>query len=261
MYKTNLHPSWNTLLTKAFRNDTLSIALETNGRGFQGFIIELPGAFVRGRTEHEALSKTIKEAASYAKWLESSAPTRIRARVVQRHQCELTVEDGDCEILVHTDRDALAEKDFAQLSDLVTHSGRTFFRLYESVSLKDWVDSSKSRQTFYGQTPKTIRENFDHVKGAQYYYLSRIRTPFQFVKDGDFLAIRQQCLDRLKELYSMNGNSEVFSLDNENWTLAKILRRFIWHDRIHARAIVRILQKQQSQGFIQDYKDPFCFQL
>ena len=59
----------------------------------------------------------------------------------------------------------------------------------------------------------------------------------------------------------MNGNSEVFSLDNENWTLAKILRRFIWHDRIHARAIVRILQKQQSQGFIQDYKDPFCFQL
>jgi len=261
MYKPNLHPSWNKLLTKAFQNDTLSIALETNGRGFQGFIIELPGAFVRDRTEQEALSKTIKEATSYAKWLEISAPTSIKARVVQRHQCELTVEDGDCEILFDRDQDALAETEFADLSDLVKHSGQTFSRLYESVSLKDWVDSSKSRPTFYGQTPKTVRENFDHVKGAQYYYLSRTKTSFQFVKDGDFLAIRQQCLDQLTELYSKNGNSEVFSADDENWTLAKILRRFIWHDRIHARAIVRILQKQQSQGLIQDYKDPFCFQL
>jgi len=235
--------------------------LETNGKGFQGFIIELPGAFVRGRTEQEALSKTIKEATSYAKWLESPAPTSTKARVVQRHQCELTVEDGDCEILLHADQDVLDQRRLAQLRDLVKHSGQTFSRLYDSVSLKDWVDSSKSRPTFYGQTPKTVRENFDHVKGAQYYYLSRTRSPFQFVKDGDFVAIRQQCLDQLTELYSKNGNSEVFSADNESWTLAKILRRFIWHDRIHARAIVRILQKQQSQGLIQDYKDPFCFQL
>src|SRR6266849_10895335 len=124
MYRAS-HFSWEGLLTKGFQNDALSIALETNGRGFQGFIIELPGAFVRGRIEQEALSKTEKEATSYAKWLESSAPTSIKARVVQRHQCELTVEDGDCEILVHADRDAITETEFAQLSDLVKHSGQT----------------------------------------------------------------------------------------------------------------------------------------
>jgi hypothetical protein len=261
MSKTNLHHSWNRLLTKAFQNYTLSIALETNGRGFHGFIIELPGAFVRGRTEQETLSKTQKEATSYSKWLESPAPTQIVARIVQRHQCELAVEDGDCEILLHADQDPLDQMEFALLRDLVKHSGQTFSQLYESVSVKNWVDSSKARPTFYGQTPKTIRENFDHVKNTQYYYLSRTKTPFQQVKDGDFLAIRQQCLDQLTELYSKNGNSEVFSIDNENWTLAKILRRFIWHDRIHAKAIVRILQKQQSRGLIQEYTDPFCFQL
>src|SRR5712692_11028319 len=126
MHETNLQHEWNRLLTKAFQNDTLSLALETNGRGFQGFITELPGAFVRGRTEQEALSKTEKEATSYAKWLESPAPTSTKARVVQRHRCELTVEDGDCEILLHADQDVLDQMRFAQLQDLVKHSGQTF---------------------------------------------------------------------------------------------------------------------------------------
>ena len=29
----------------------------------------------------------------------------------------------------------------------------------------------------------------------------------------------------------------------ETWTLRKLLRRFIWHDRIHARAMVRMMKR------------------
>jgi len=46
------------------------MAFETNGKGYMGFIVELPGAFIRGITEQEALTKVKKEVSLYLKWLE-----------------------------------------------------------------------------------------------------------------------------------------------------------------------------------------------
>ena len=43
----------------------LTVAIESNGKGVIGFIVGLPGGFVRGRTEAEALSKANAEANRY----------------------------------------------------------------------------------------------------------------------------------------------------------------------------------------------------
>jgi hypothetical protein len=48
-------------------------------------------------------------------------------------------------------------------------------------------------------------------------------------------------------------------MDDEEWTVRKILRRFVWHDRIHGKAIVRIMQKQKQLGLIAGFEDPFHF--
>ncbi len=161
------------LLSKPIQiGDTVSIALETNGRGFQGFFVELLGAFVRGHAEQEALTKVQREADSYLKWLKSPPRPSLKANVVQRHHCKLTVEDGDCEILLEADRAPMLSPEFAQLVDLVEYSGQAFSQLCRNAELRDWVDPVRARGTFYGQTPKTIRETFDHVKKAQYYYLT-----------------------------------------------------------------------------------------
>ena len=78
----------------------LSVALETNGKGFHGFIVELPGAFVRGSKEEETLSKAQHEATSYLAWLGIELKQLPTAREVQTHLCKLMVEDADCEILL-----------------------------------------------------------------------------------------------------------------------------------------------------------------
>ena len=44
----------------------------------------------------------------------------------------------------------------------------------------------------------------------------------------------------------------------ENWPLRKVLRRFIWHDRIHAKAMYRMASKVFGATKI---KNPFCFSL
>jgi hypothetical protein len=236
----------------------ISVALETNGRGFIGFIVQLPGAFVRGRTEEEALSKVNGEVHSYTKWLDIEPPAQYEVHVSQRHPCALTVEDADSEILLEEDKSPRNEHEFMELCDLVAYSGRTFYALSKNAELENWIDESRIRKTFYGDMPKTIREIFDHVNGTQYYYLSRAR-PKAKERVGDFLETRQNCLSALWELFEQQSNDQVFQVDNEEWTLVKILRRFIWHDRIHGKAIVRIMRKQKQLGLVSGVEDPFHF--
>jgi predicted RNase H-like HicB family nuclease len=239
----------------------LSVALETNGRGFHGFIVELPGAFVRGATEEEAQSKAQHEAASYLAWLGRELKQLPKAQIVQTHRCNLMVEDADCEILLDVDRGPMSDREFQLLVELATHSGVSFTKLYEQTQLKDWVDEARIRKTFYGGNKKTIKEIFDHVKRTQYYYLSRTRIAFSEDEALPFMELRQSSLDSLALLFIREGNSKIYNVEHEEWTLKKILRRFVWHDRIHGKAITRILEKQRKLGLIDRYEDPFRFEI
>jgi len=238
--------------------DTVSVALESNGKGFIGYIVELPGAFVRGKTEEEALSKAGGEIRAYMKWLGVEAKASYECRVVQRHRSALMVEDADNEILLEDDKGAVRDEEFRRLRDLALYSGETFLRLYTNAKFKDWVDEARIRKTFWGENPKTIREVFEHARLTQYYYLSRTKVAFS-EKEGEFIKIRQLCLTKIEELWKEFNNSLVFDVDNELWTLKKMLRRFIWHDRIHGKAMTRILEKQKQLGIIETYEDVFCF--
>ena len=236
----------------------ISVAVETNGRGFIGFIVQLPGAYVRGETEEEALSKVDSEAGSYAKWLGVEPRVHYETHVSQRHVCTLAVEDADSEILLDEDKSRMSDYAFKELSDLARYSGETFYALYRNAELENWVDERRIRKTFYGETPKTIREILEHVNGTQYYYLSRANLTLK-ERTGGFLQVRRNCLSILRDLFEEQQNDQLFRVDNEEWTLRKILRRFVWHDRIHGKAIVRIMQKQKQLGLIAGFEDPFRF--
>jgi hypothetical protein len=138
-----------------------SMGLETNGKGVIGFIIELPGGFVRGRTETEALHKTRNEVKSYLKWLGISAQDfEYDTEVVQRHISQLVVEDGDNEILLHCDEGEMVEEEFKEFIEIVAYSGQTLAKLYSDAKLKDWVDEMRARKTFYGENPKDNQRDF-----------------------------------------------------------------------------------------------------
>ena len=240
------------------KTNRLSVAFETNGKGFIGFIVELPGAFVRGKTEGEALSKVNVEVNSYLRWLGDSKAHNFEFQVIQRRSSNLMVEDADNEILLDADREYLNEEEFKKLLNLVHYSGETFFALCESSALKDWVDESRIRKAFYGENPKTIQEIFNHVSRTQYYYLSRVKLKFSEEETG-FLKIREICLLELSKIFQESNNLLVYYIDEESWTIRKVLRRFIWHDRIHGKAITRILEKQKQSGMIREHIDPFYF--
>lgn len=238
--------------------DRLSLAFETNGRGCLGYIVQLPGAYVRGPTEKEALSKVTSEMKSHNRWLGAKLPPSVRTMIVQWHQSQLHVEDADSEILLDVDRRPFQNGELATLLDLVKYSGETIFKAYDQAELKEWVDESKRRSTFYGAVPSTIEEVLGHVSSAQHFYMARLGVNLENGTDK-FLEIRRRCVDELARLHDGGVNSNLFSSENELWTLKKVLRRIVWHDRIHGKAIIRMQAKQKRARLIDDYSDPFHF--
>jgi hypothetical protein len=235
----------------------VTMAFETNGKGCLGFLCEYPGAFVRGRTIDEALSKIEHELKSYQKWRGMDLEEKIIPEVIQIHESSLMVEDGDTEILLDVDKEEIDPEEFSLLIDLVKKSGLTTYEILENAEFKDWIDEDRIRKTFYGDTPKTIREIFEHINSVQYYYLSRLNIYME--RQIDFLEGRESCIKEITSLFCKEGNSRIYNIDNEKWTIKKVLRRFIWHDRIHSRSMVKILSKQKNNGIIDGYKDPFYF--
>ena len=232
----------------------LTVAVESNGRGVMGFIVDLPGGFVRGRTEAEAMSKVGAEASRYLAWVGMEANERVRGFVVQRCVSRLTVEDGDTLILLDADRRRMRPDEFHPLSDLALFSGQTFEALYQGAELKRWVDPAKERATFHGPCPSSIEAAHSHVAKTQAFYLSRLGLPLQ---EGDFMMMRRLALSLLRKEFDAHNNGPPVAVDGELWTLKKVLRRLVWHDRIHAKAVVRMMRKQEQLGLISAHIDPF----
>ncbi|MGE5599829.1 MAG: hypothetical protein ACM3XS_10650 [Bacteroidota bacterium] len=237
----------------------LPVALETNGRGWLGFLIDLPGAFVRGAGLEETLAKVPGEARAYRRWLGLAEEDPGPALVVQTFRSAAAIEDGDTRMLLEADRGEMAEAVFADLVRLARRSERDILRLHDLAALPDWEDPARARETFYGRNPRSLREILNHVRITHDYYLSRVGLACRAPRE-DFPASREEALAKLAELFRRENNGRVYEAeDGELWTLRKILRRFVWHDRIHARAMARILMKQKKLGLIEGYEDPFGF--
>jgi len=234
----------------------LTVAVESNARGVIGFIVDLPGAFVRGKSEAEALSKVNAEASRYLAWVGLGGSARFQGFVVQRCSSSLAVEDADSLILLDADRRRMRPDEFRALSDLALYSGQTFEGFYQSAALKNWVDPAKVRSTFHGPCPSTVEATHSHVLKTQAYYLSRLGLPLQ---EGEFMMMRRLGLNLLRKEFEAHGTRPPVEVDGELWTLKKVLRRFVWHDRIHAKAIARMMRKQEQLGLISEYPDPFRF--
>lgn len=233
------------------------VEIETNGKGYLGFLCGYPGAYIRGKSIEEALSKTGHELQSYQKWLGIEEKGTFQAHVVKKHESSLMIEDADSNILLETDLEPMTKREFDELSFLLLKSGKTTYQIYQSAEFKDWIDQDRIRKAFYGDTPKTIREILHHIDSVQYYYLSRMMS--SPTRKPDFITGREKCIERLQNLFHENYNNQINHKDGEFWTLKKNLRRFFWHDRIHSKSMIKILRKQQEMGIIKSVQDPFFF--
>ena len=210
--------------------------LETNGKGFLLYAENFPGAYVLGASLAEAMGKWDRELAAYLRWRDGTDAPRCAVRIVQEKRSELHVEDADSDVLFDRERAPLDRAEYEALRALCLRSAADFLALYGAVPEKD-RPLSPARESFYGPVPSTAEEMYQHSKNVNSYYLGEIGV--EAPNGPDILRCREEGFSRLEERKNFLGNPVFDGSYGELWSLRKVLRRFLWHDRIHARALTR----------------------
>jgi len=226
---------------------------EHNGDDTLLYAVNLPGAYARGENKDIAISKMQNEALSWLQWSCGDISDRMEIKIVQDAPCMLDVKDADSDVLFDTERDSLSLEEYTALKMLVLKSAADFQLLYESIPDKNKSDISQ-RRTFYGQMPRTAEEMYNHTKNVNAYYFGEINIDAD--NDGTILECRRRGFDRLELMPDFLDNPVIEGSYGEWWSLRKMMRRFLWHDRIHAKAMYRMAVRLFGAECIPDV---FCF--
>lgn len=217
------------------------------------FAEEYPGAFTRGETKELAFGKMPAEIISYCCWCERPVPKIIDLKIIQESQSQLDIADADTEVIFDSETGLISQQEYFELKNLCLKSANDFLTLYNSMPDKN-KSCQPNRKTFYGDAPVTAFEMYEHTKNVNDYYFGEIGVKAD--NKGTILECRQRAFEIL-EGYDNYLENKVFNGSyNEQWSLKKLLRRFIWHDRIHAKAMYRMAKKTFCSD---DIINPFCF--
>lgn len=232
----------------------IQAVVEYNPTGYLIYAANYPGAYVRGESEAEALAKFPGELRSYLRWsvgggLGYDDP---QIEIVQRKQSTLQINLADSDVLFDTERQPLSQQEYENLKLLVLRSARDIRRMFNSIPNPDISDRPK-RICFYGAVPRTPREMYEHINRTTAYYVGAFGIAFENVPD--IYTNRLQALSELETLPDFLNGAVYTASDGEQWTVRKVLRRFLWHDRIHARAMWRTASALWASGL----ENPFFF--
>lgn len=202
--------------------------------------VQYPGAFARGASLAKAEAKLKADLDAWSDWTGQPVPEHIAIEIVGEAACALDVRDADSDVLLAEEKTPLEWDEYERLRDMALGSAERFLRLYESVPDKDRSDNPV-RQTFYGAVPRTAREMYEHTKNVNAYYFGEIGVDAD--NEGDILDCRRRGFEALERQPGFLENPVFEGSWDEDWTLRKLLRRFIWHDRLHARAMERMIRR------------------
>lgn len=201
---------------------------------------DYPGTFARGASLSEALAKLPEDLKAWADWTGQGVPEEAEPVIVGEIESGLDVRDADSDALLDAEREPLERAEYERLRNMALRSAEQFLRLYESIPDPD-RSANPVRQTFYGAVPRTAREMYEHTKNVNAYYFGELGVEAD--NDGDIVSCRRRGFEALEKQPDFLKNPVYEGSWEEDWTLRKLLRRFIWHDRLHARALVRMVRR------------------
>lgn len=211
------------------------------------------GAYTRGESLEIAMAKMPQEIISYCRWLGVDVPDKMDIVIAEEKCSELAIRDADSDVIFESEQVPLTIEDYGKLRNLALKSAKDFHALYESIPDKN-AAAAPERKTFYGLVPRTANEMYEHTKNVNGYYFAEIDVDAD--NGGNIYECRKCGFELLERKPDFLQNVVLEGSYGEEWSLHKVLRRFIWHDRIHARAMYRMAVKVFGT---ENVANPFCF--
>ena len=213
---------------------------EHNGNDTLLYSVNYVGAYTRGNSLESAMAKMRTEIVAYSSWIGQDCEQKTNIEIIQEKGSDLRIADADSDILFDTERAPLSREEYEELKALVLKSARDFYALYSSVSNKN-ESCLPQRRTFYGAVPRTAQEMYEHTKNVNSYYFAEINVDVD--NEGTIYDCRKRGFEHLEQTPGFLDNVVIEGSYDELWSLRKVMRRFLWHDRIHAKAMYRMAVK------------------
>lgn len=213
---------------------------EHNGNDTLLYSCEYIGAYTRGKNLDTAIAKMKAEIDAYSLWSGQIAGDFSEIEIVQEKNSDLQIADADSDILFDSEKAPLTQDEYEKLKVLVLKSAEDFYDLYSSIPNKD-TSCLPQRMTFYGSVPATAREMYEHTKNVNSYYFGEIGIAAD--NAGTIYDCRKRGFEALEKTEGFLQNTVTEGSYDELWSLRKVMRRFLWHDRIHAKAMYRMAAK------------------
>lgn len=213
---------------------------EHNGNDTLLYSVDYVGAYTRGNSLETAMSKMEAEIASYSFWSGQDCGHKTKIEIIQEKDSALKIADADSDILFDSEKAPLLREEYEALKSLVLKSASDFYTLYSSIPNKS-ESCLPQRRTFYGDVPRTAQEMYDHTKNVNSYYFAEINIDVD--NEGTIYDCRKRGFELLEQSTGFLDNAVIEGSYDELWSLRKVMRRFLWHDRIHAKAMYRMAVK------------------
>lgn len=219
------------------------------------YSVDYIGAYTRGETLDVAKSKMKDELLAYLFWNDQAVILDETFEILQEKSSNLQIADADSDVLFESEKESLSQEEYMELKRLVLKSAHDFQTLYDSVPDKS-ASCIPFRKTFYGAVPRSAEEMYIHTRNVNSYYFGEIGVEVDH--DGSIYECRKRGFDILEQTTHFLDFSVMEGSYGELWSLRKMMRRFVWHDRIHAKAMYRMAIKTFEKH---DIKNPFHFTL
>ena len=194
-----------------------------------------------------------EEIIAYLRWSGELAPERVEIEIIQEKASGLQIADADSDIMFEEERSPLSENEYLRLKALALKSAKDFHELYASIPDKN-ASCLPERNTFYGTVPRTAQEMYEHTKNVNSYYFGEIGVDVD--NAGTIFECRRRGFAILERTDGFLQALAVMGSYDELWSVRKVLCRFIWHDRIHAKAMYRMAVRTFGKSGV---RDPFQF--
>lgn len=225
---------------------------EHNGNDTMLYSKDYIGAFTRGESKEVAVHKMQNEIRAYLRWKGENTDIEDDVNIIEEWSSELDICDADTDVIFESERLSLTVKEYKELKELALKSAKDFLKLYEAVPDKHESVLPKEPEhiTFLGPRPRTAYEMYEHTKEVNSYYFGEIGIDVD--NEGNIYECRKRGFDLLEQKENFLENMTVVGSFEEEWSLRKVLRRFIWHDRIHAKGMYRMAVKTFGKNEVPD---------
>ncbi len=209
------------------------------------FVFDHPGCFSSARTQDEAIANAPTCIVGYFEWLASydcamptpSGPIEVQVAEVFHSFLSESNPDYIVNALFEDDRKPLTSADIA-IGLIILDYSRS-----DLSTVVDKIPPTQFDQPLANDSKNSIAKILDHIAWAEWWYFNRLdigfpRSEMPQGTRAKLDEVRDQTRALLRDL---GGDSRITVRAGEKWSVRKVLRRTLWHERDHTRQIGEIV--------------------